>query len=251
MRKYFLFILISLFAAGFVFARPSFEIADHPWPDITPLNISQPPVIVVTARVEDISGIYSAGTIIKKGINTIGTYMMNDKASPPDETAEDHIYSVVINTSNYNPSNYSLDIFAADTFGSRKDLTNVQTFKIGQLIFTAPSYGFRGSTVNLSAVLKNSTGGPVANEPIVFEDTIDAFPIGQVNTNSFGIAQISYNIPLTASLGIHTLKAKCVGSSDFEETAQIEIKEAQKCTYSASVEGNTICVDISTQITPP
>jgi len=227
-NKYlFLVLFFLLVGARFVFAQmPSFEIY-HPWghaePDIINPNVTKISDIFVsiTATISDISGISSAGAIIRdyySGLQ-IEIAVMYDDGSHLDDSAGDSIYGALISIENYYAGTYYIDIFAVDNLGNRTDLFYVGTFSksISTQInpFTVnPSSTTPGGTVTLFAALTANDGTPIDSELISFRDETDDVDIGSAYTDWYGGAEISYIVSSTTTNASHNLKAIYNGNPD-------------------------------------
>jgi len=76
-----------------------------------------------------------------------------------------------------------------------------------------PSIQYRGANVTISVRLLDSLSNPIPNQNITFKDETDSKDIGYSLTDNNGYAIITYQIPTTASLGYHTIKAEYNGNS--------------------------------------
>ncbi len=75
----------------------------------------------------------------------------------------------------------------------------------------------RGQTVSLSATLRQALdNSPLANKPITFR--VNNQVVGTANTNSSGIASLSYTLPLNLPLGTVPLRADFTGDSEYAPT---------------------------------
>jgi hypothetical protein len=77
--------------------------------------------------------------------------------------------------------------------------------------------GRRGETITLQATLRQSLdNAPLGNQTLTFK--VDGSAIGSAVTNASGVATLPYTIPLSLSLGTHTLRVEYAGNSTYAAT---------------------------------
>ena len=78
--------------------------------------------------------------------------------------------------------------------------------------------GRRGETITLQATLRQSLdNAPLGNQTLTFK--VNGNLIGNAVTNASGVATLPYTIPLSMSLGTHTLRVEYAGNSTYAATA--------------------------------
>lgn len=130
---FFSLLFFSIIALPVLAQIPSFEIAPHPEPDITNVTVSKTDSsVIITAEIFDVSGVSSAGAIIKNPDGSEKTRLiLYDNGSYPDEVAGDNIYGALILIDSYPLDTFTVDFFATDVFGNRADLSNAGSFITG------------------------------------------------------------------------------------------------------------------------
>jgi len=114
---------------------PSFEISDDPLPQISNITITSDVLsTIITANIQDTSGVASAGLILKdnEGVE-ISSYVLFDDGAHGDSGSADSIYGAFIFPSECPDGIYSFDIFAQDVFGNERYLSDVGTMACGDI----------------------------------------------------------------------------------------------------------------------
>lgn len=279
MKKYFLLSLILLFLAAPVFAQiPSFEIAEHSWPDIENGSVSKVgDTVIVRAEVTDISGISSVVAIIKnsEGVQMGEPKSMYDNGTYPDDYENDDVYGVRVDVSTYPTDTYNVYISATDNLrhSTPLPLAVLDTFPIEASICREnngaeicidifpttnldqiSSFTINDSSDPVSAMagtavtLKANLG--VSGQIIFFTDQTASINIGSAVTDSSGIATIQYTTSLGAVIGSHTLAARYAGGSvpPSQKTATLNVTSAGNCKENQNA---AICITVSISTTPP
>ncbi|MFA5877813.1 MAG: hypothetical protein WC845_00320 [Candidatus Staskawiczbacteria bacterium] len=253
---YFLIPLAPLSLAGLIYAvQPSFEIypwlTGHAWPTITAASntvITQNSTIKVTANITDVSGVSSAGYVIRRkstGAQMARAILYDDgQIGNYDDVAGDGIYNARVDVSSFTPAAYKIFVFASDNLGNTNDgraeadLGNAGEFLITggggcvtisdyRICATINSGGGQVSQINpfyvqaeadfrevmtISATIRDGDGNliPTTGDTVNFRNETDGVDIASATTTD-GVATASF-VP-SGALGDSILYVKYGGTS--------------------------------------
>lgn len=292
MKKYFLILLTVVFSlifvatAGFsVLAQfPSFELYSStcgagknctPWPLVENINATKfGNFIVISAHIYDVSGVSSAVASIE-GPDDPGEYVMYDDGYHYDGGENNGIYGAIIDISDWDAdATYYVNISATDNLLNNGQYVHAKSFVISSIngecatvnnaticmqVPPPPSNQISSFTVNPTSAAIGDTVVLVANlseasagEVISFTDNTTGYHIGNVATDSSGIATINYSVYGTI-FGSRALSAIYNGNPSMGLFSDYEIRTLNVTTTGdCAAAGNAvICINTSASTSPP
>lgn len=123
-------------------------------------------------------------------------------------------YSFVVSEETAPGSHPTSAAFAGDAVYATSAAAGMLPVSKGPLTISLPNVtGYLGSTVTLTAGLKNGVGTALAGKTVSF--SVDGALLGTATTDSSGMTKISYQISLGAALGAHAITAAVSGDANY------------------------------------
>jgi hypothetical protein len=124
----------------------------------------------------------------------------------------------------------------------------VEVYRLASaLTLSAPGTAENGSTVEITAALKDPNGNPIPNENIAL--SVDGAPVGSSETDSSGVAQVSYN---ATGIGTHDISMSFSGSASYASSSDSAVLTVTPSTSATtSIPPTSVTTSSPSTSTPP